>query len=1030
MKRNRIIFILTICLLVFMAFALISCGGSNNKPNKDGGDTGPKNFTVQFINDGVVFKSEDYTVGTTSITYPTIPQVEGYSSQWETVDISKAKKGDVIKINVVYTPLQYTAKFYINGSNTAFREMSFDVENPLKKSELPEYNKDGEVFYGWYLDRNFSVNKDKITSDIDVNNKKIEDRVINIYGGTYEGSAGFSLEYVYDVVNPKYRINAYDENRINEVVFPETFNGIGVEGVLCGTGTGAKNFRNHTEITSVTIPSTYDYLQTSMFYGCENIKYMSLPFICLDITDKNYGMDASWLGARSTENLEEIVIDRGIVRNAEFWKSEKLKKITLNNVGLDENAFTNSDIEDVTLLANIDIPKSAFSGCDKLAKINFDKMLNIGEKAFAGCRSLTKVTITSNTNLVQKEAFKGCINLEEFNIGAKTIGENIIGNCNIKKVKLLEGVLTIDEKAFFDNVNLEEIEFSSTVKTIGISAFSGTNIETLDLTPTNIETIDESAFENCTNLRFVKLPAVEAINIERYAFNNCVNLREIWNLSNLTIMPGYHSYGELAFYVVNIYDDIDAQSTLNIVENDNITFEYVIDSSDNYWLTRYENTQITNTIEFPANINGHSYSLANGPIIGTDLTEKDNLTLVLSQNTLNIGDRNFYNLPQIVGINNYEQLKRIGEYAFFNTNIATNLDLSNIEYIGEYAFYGNKFESISLSNKLTRIEIFTFYDCSNLTSVNLQEGIKTIGASAFSNTKLESIIIPSTVETIYNDAFNVNTLEEITLSENSKLLNANRGFSGTYGDVVINISDWDDWARINFAPENDSIICESNIINNSNSVTFKVNGVASNDIVLNDANLLVGSYNLYGLKTNLNSLTIESNITDVFFKTGSFSFANGIKIQTLYVKDFDGLVSLSLEEDNYFYGPVNKSNKILAYNEDSENYDIEILNSGVLIISNVESIGSFAFAGVVATNYYISNINTINTGAFKHSESGTSVNLSNIDLVDFSAFGNGQVEISATSVDEYTVISVVNGRQITTGTISSWLQCGHKLIKK
>ena len=53
-----------------------------------------------------------------------------------------------------------------------------------------------------------------------------------------------------------------------------------------------------------------------------------------------------------------------------------------------------------------------------------------------------------------------------------------------------------------------------------------------------------------------------------------------------------------------------------------------------------------------------------------------------------------------------------------------------------------------MPSTLTEIGGCAFLNCSNLKSVGLNEGLIKIGEDAFKGTKIESIVIPSTVEEI------------------------------------------------------------------------------------------------------------------------------------------------------------------------------------------------------------------------------------------------------------------------------------------
>lgn len=74
------------------------------------------------------------------------------------------------------------------------------------------------------------------------------------------------------------------------------------------------------------------------------------------------------------------------------------------------------------------------------------------------------------------------------------------------------------------------------------------------------------------------------------------------------------------------------------------------------------------------------------------------------------------------------------------------------EHAGE-VFAESKIESIQIPSTLTIIEVGTFSKCEQLKSVEFSEGLEKIGAKAFSNSGIESVVLPPSVKTISGNAF-------------------------------------------------------------------------------------------------------------------------------------------------------------------------------------------------------------------------------------------------------------------------------------
>lgn len=69
------------------------------------------------------------------------------------------------------------------------------------------------------------------------------------------------------------------------------------------------------------------------------------------------------------------------------------------------------------------------------------------------------------------------------------------------------------------------------------------------------------------------------------------------------------------------------------------------------------------------------------------------------------------------------------------------------------AFKNSKIKTIEIPSSVNTITYEAFQGCTELKTVKLNEGLKTISDSAFQETGIEEITIPSTVEEIYSYVF-------------------------------------------------------------------------------------------------------------------------------------------------------------------------------------------------------------------------------------------------------------------------------------
>ena len=68
--------------------------------------------------------------------------------------------------------------------------------------------------------------------------------------------------------------------------------------------------------------------------------------------------------------------------------------------------------------------------------------------------------------------------------------------------------------------------------------------------------------------------------------------------------------------------------------------------------------------------------------------------------------------------------------------------------IGYEAFRGGIMTSLTIPGSVASIGVLAFYDCSGLTNVTISNGVTSIGSSAFSETALETVILPDSMTSI------------------------------------------------------------------------------------------------------------------------------------------------------------------------------------------------------------------------------------------------------------------------------------------
>lgn len=200
-------------------------------------------------------------------------------------------------------------------------------------------------------------------------------------------------------------------------------------------------------------------------------------------------------GFQDNANITSITFEEGSqitwIGDHAFKNCSKLKAI--NNVPTDLIdikgwCFEGTALESVDLSnTNVTIMKDGvFYNNTSLTSIQLpNKLENFWDNAFYGCTSLNNIDMPSTVKAIYNHVFDGCTSLYNvtLNDGCTTLGDHVFKNCP-----------------------LTSFTFPSTLSSISEYAFEGTNLETVDLSNTQITSLPEGSFYDCEKLSDVKLP--------------------------------------------------------------------------------------------------------------------------------------------------------------------------------------------------------------------------------------------------------------------------------------------------------------------------------------------------------------------------------------------------------------------------------------------------------------------------------------------------------------------------------------------
>ena len=550
---------------------------------------------------------------------------------------------------------------------------------------------------------------------------------------SYVGDYAFCKAYSLDTVIWKCDAD------VPNYAFSTTLSKIQFEGNPKKIGDSA--FSLNDKLNTISIPESVETIGEGAFEQCTALKSVTIGSGVTKIPSRCF---------RSCSNLTDVSITKSVKE--------------IGGAAFIQTALKSFDFSGIEVIGSYAF-YGVFCGTDTV-ELNLSNIKTIDDCAFQCCKAPVKLTLSSKIDSIGKSAFafSGDIEGSDIVIPADcTVGSYAFSSTKITSVSIGDGCV-VGTGAFYNCSNLKNISFGKNiilddpVKSTDKSVFEKSGIESLvipasmtlgrnsfafceqlkEITFENGRTEITRSFEGCTNLAKIKFPD-ELISVSDYAFYGCTALNISDTVLN-TPAENVLKWGANAFA---------GTASLKVYD----LFEGDLEGSITFLKLTLNVNGVPRTHSFMVDIEGATNSMKLDAPYEYEYTMPDDFA-GFTEGIMN------KKMPKFVFPNNFYQTYDGVVYSsdgFTLLKVPYNqLNLAipeKVTTIAPYACYQTYLTLVKIPSSVTEIGSRAFYCCTNLSAVELNEGLKRIGDYAFSLTCLKEVVLPSSVEYVGDTAF-------------------------------------------------------------------------------------------------------------------------------------------------------------------------------------------------------------------------------------------------------------------------------------
>lgn len=422
----------------------------------------------------------------------------------------------------------------------------------------------------------------------------------------------------------------------------------------------------------------------------------------------------------------------------------------------------------------VGIADSAFNGCSALIFAEIPVSVKyIGNYAFMACENLYRINTLSGLKRIGVQAFNDCKKLLQLNLseGLETIGQDAFRGCTTlvnpdNRNIIPQSVMQIEPDAFYDTGLWNSPDKYGVIYAGNwIVGYTGEEYEIVIGNPYYPDKTDDSS-----------------VNIADYAFFNIEYRYYMLYLENpeafkdLPEVPGLptvglktidgleytRNIGEGAFYGCNLLTTAYVGSNVRVIKD--YTFygcESLLKVNIPYMLESIGTSAFYKCKNLKNVVNGEAEAA---------FPDFEGLNLYGCRVT-DIGDYAFYGTA-IRDVNLGNRMVNIGEVAFYNCPNLTDVELPDTVKEIKYATFArcNALQSVKLGANIQSINNYSFYGCTKLTGLDIPDSVKTIGDYAFYDSGLQSVNFGNGLNKIGAYAFASTKLQSLTLFGNMQVI--------------------------------------------------------------------------------------------------------------------------------------------------------------------------------------------------------------------------------------------------------------------